>query len=57
MLLKKAKIKYLCRIKSQALMKRKILAFIIGAAALAACHQTQEKSTQKENYYETMEAT
>ena len=57
MLLKKAKIKYLCRIKSQALMKRKILAFIIGAAALAACHQTQVKSTQKENYYETMEVT
>ena len=57
MLLKKAKIKYLCRIKSQALMKRKILAFIIGATALAACHQTQEKSTQKENYYETMEVT
>ena len=57
MLLKKAKIKYLCRIKSQALMKRKILALIIGATALAACHQTQEKSTQKENYYETMEVT
>ena len=57
MLLKKAKIKYLCRIKSQALMKRKILALIIGAAALAACHQTQVKSTQKENYYETMEVT
>ena len=57
MLLKKAKIKYLCRIKSQALMKRKILAFTIGAAALAACNQTQEKSTQKENYYETMEVT
>ena len=57
MLLKKAKIKYLCRIKSQALMKRKILTLIIGAAALAACHQTQEKSTQKENYYETMEVT
>lgn len=57
MLLKKAKIKYLCRIKSQALMKRKILALIIGATALAACHQTQVKSTQKENYYETMEVT
>ena len=57
MLLKKAKIKYLCRIKSQALMKRKILTLIIGATALAACHQTQEKSTQKENYYETMEVT
>ena len=57
MLLKKTKIKYLCRIKSQALMKRKILAFTIGAAALAACNQTQEKSTQKENYYETMEVT
>ena len=57
MLLKKAKIKYLCRIKSQALMKRKILAFIIGAAALTACNQTQVKSTQKENYYETMEVT
>ena len=57
MLLKKAKIKYLCRIKSQALMKRKILTLIIGAAALAACHQTQVKSTQKENYYETMEVT
>ena len=57
MLLKKAKIKYLCRIKSQALMKRKILTLIIGATALAACHQTQVKSTQKENYYETMEVT
>ena len=57
MLLKKAKIKYLCTIKSQALMKRKILALIIGATALAACHQTQVKSTQKENYYETMEVT
>ena len=57
MLLKKAKIKYLCRIKSQALMKRKILTLIIGAAALAACNQTQVKSTQKENYYETMEVT
>lgn len=57
MLLKKAKIKYLCRIKSQALMKRKILALVIGATALAACHQTQVKSTQKENYYETMEVT
>ena len=57
MLLKKAKIKYLCRIKSQALMKRKILTLIIGAAALTACHQTQVKSTQKENYYETMEVT
>ena len=57
MLLKKAKIKYLCKIKSQALMKRKILALIIGATALAACHQTQVKSTQKENYYETMEVT
>ena len=57
MLLKKAKIKYLCRIKSQALMKRKILAFVIGAAALTACHQTQVKSTQKENFYETMEVT
>lgn len=56
-LLKKAKIEYLCTIKSQALMKRKILAFIIGAAALAACNQTQEKSTPKENYYETMEVT
>lgn len=38
-------------------MKRKILTLIIGAAALAACHQTQVKSTQKENYYETMEVT
>ena len=57
MLLKKAKIKYLCRIKTQALMKRKILALVIGATALAACHQTQVKSTQKENYYETMEVT
>lgn len=57
MLLKKAKIKYLCTVKSQALMKRKILALIIGATALAACHQTQVKSTQKENYYETMEVT
>ena len=56
-LLKKANIKYLCRIKSQALMKRKILAFVIGAAALTACHQTQVKSTQKENFYETMEVT
>ena len=35
-------------------MKNKLITAIICAAALASCGQTQEKSTEKENYYETM---
>ena len=39
------------------LMKTKLLAIITGIAALAGCGQTQEKKTEKENLYETMEVT
>ena len=35
-------------------MKNKYITAIICAAALVSCGQTQEKSTEKENYYETM---
>ena len=35
-------------------MKNKYITAIICAAALVSCGQTQEKTTQKENYYETM---
>ena len=38
-------------------MKTKLLAIFIGFAALAACNQTQEKKTEKEHLYETMEVT
>ena len=35
-------------------MKNRYITAIICAAALVSCGQTQEKTTQKENYYETM---
>ena len=35
-------------------MKNKYITAIICAATLLSCGQTQEKSTEKENYYETM---
>ena len=35
-------------------MKNKYITAIICAATLLSCGQTQEKTTQKENYYETM---
>ena len=38
-------------------MKTKLLAIVIGVAALASCNQTQESTTKKENLYETMEVT
>ena len=38
-------------------MNKKLLAIIIGVAAMTACNQTQEKTTKKDNLYETMEVT
>ncbi|MBO5311078.1 MAG: biotin/lipoyl-binding protein, partial [Bacteroidales bacterium] len=38
-------------------MKNRLLTITLGIAAIVSCNQTQEKSTQKENYYETMEVT
>ena len=35
-------------------MKNRLITAIICAATLLSCGQTQEKSTEKENYYETM---
>ena len=36
-------------------MKNKYITAIICAATLVSCGQTQKQSTEKENYYETME--
>lgn len=43
--------------KDKQTMRTKLLAILIGIAALSACNQTQVKTVTKENLYETMEIT
>lgn len=38
-------------------MKNRLLAIVCCIASITACNQTQEKDTQKDNYYETLEVT